>query len=62
MVFLTYTALYAVGRFILTFVRQENMLAAGLQQAQIIALAIFAGAIIVFGYLNWARRARAKPA
>ncbi len=56
LVFLTYLALYSVGRFILTFVRQENILAAGLQQAQIIALIIFAGAVITFGYLNWIRR------
>ena len=38
MAFLSYVALYSAGRFMLTFVRQENITLWGLQQAQIIAL------------------------
>jgi prolipoprotein diacylglyceryltransferase len=36
--FLAYLALYSTGRFVLTFVRQENITLWGLQQAQVIAL------------------------
>lgn len=42
-VFLTYLILYALGRFVLTFVRQETVVAFGLQQAQVVAV----GAILV---------------
>jgi phosphatidylglycerol---prolipoprotein diacylglyceryl transferase len=41
LMFFSYLALYAVGRFILTFVRQENIWFWGLQEAQVLALAIF---------------------
>jgi len=41
MMFFSYLVLYAVGRFILTFVRQENTWFWGLQEAQVLALAIF---------------------
>ena len=60
--FLTYVGLYSVGRFLLTFVRQENVTAGGLQQAQIIALVLFAVAALAFSYLSWVRRAPAKLA
>lgn len=36
--FFTYLSLYSLGRFFLTFVRQEKVVLWGLQQAQIIAL------------------------
>ena len=36
--FLTYLALYALGRFALGFVRQEAIVLVGLQQAQLVAL------------------------
>jgi phosphatidylglycerol:prolipoprotein diacylglycerol transferase len=40
LLFLTYLSFYAIGRFILTFVRQENVWFWGLQEAQVIAIAI----------------------
>jgi phosphatidylglycerol:prolipoprotein diacylglycerol transferase len=43
--FLVFLVLYAVGRFVLTFVRQEAIVLAGLQQAQIVALAALAVAL-----------------
>ncbi len=42
LVFLSYLSLYSMGRFILTFVRQENTVFWGLQQAQLMALMVFA--------------------
>lgn len=41
MIFLSYISCYSVGRFLLTFVRQERIIFADFQQAQIIALATF---------------------
>lgn len=46
MLFLMYVAGYAVGRFGLTFVRQEDIFLWGLQQAQVLALAAFAAAAV----------------
>ena len=50
LLFLSYLSLYSLGRFILTFVRQENITLMGLQQAQIIAVAILAGSVAMFIY------------
>ncbi|MBU2609094.1 MAG: prolipoprotein diacylglyceryl transferase [Chloroflexi bacterium] len=50
LLFLSYLSLYSVGRFALTFVRQENVVW-GLQQAQLLAIAIMivsAAAVIYF--------------
>jgi phosphatidylglycerol:prolipoprotein diacylglycerol transferase len=58
--FLSYVALYSAGRFVLTFVRQENMTLWGLQQAQVIALpALLLSAVFII-YLM--RRGKAVEA
>jgi phosphatidylglycerol:prolipoprotein diacylglycerol transferase len=41
--FATYLGMYAVGRFILSFVRQERILFWGLQEAQVVAIFILIG-------------------
>ena len=50
--FLSYLSLYSVGRFVLTYVRLENQMFLGLQQAQIIAILTFAVAVIAIAYLT----------
>lgn len=59
LLFLSYLAIYAAGRFVLSFVRQEKIWFWGLQEAQIIAILIFIIALIVFWYL--ARRNQVHP-
>ena len=49
--FLMYLVLYSIGRFALTFVRQEALLVFGLQQAQFLALVI----ILVALPMLWSR-------
>ncbi len=56
LVFLSYLSLYSLGRFVLTFVRQENQFFWGLQQAQIIALVAFLISFIVLIYFAKVRR------
>ncbi len=60
LVFLSYLSIYSLGRFVLTFVRQENQFFWGLQQAQIIALLIFALSLIAMVYFTKARRVAEK--
>jgi phosphatidylglycerol:prolipoprotein diacylglycerol transferase len=57
LVFLSYLSLYSLGRFVLTFVRQENIILWGLQQAQIIALLAIIASLVTMVYLS-----RKRPA
>lgn len=61
LLFLSYLSLYAVGRFILTFVRQENTIWGGLQQAQIIALLTFVASLVAIIFLARRRQASQEP-
>ncbi len=56
LVFLTYLALYSLGRFTLTFMRQESQFFWGLQQAHIIALLGIMASLILITYLKFRRR------
>ena len=56
LLFLSYLSIYAVGRFVFTFVRQERVWFGGLQEAQVIAIAVLAISAAAFVYL----RKRAK--
>ncbi len=51
LLFLSYLALYSVGRFTLTFVRQENIVFWELQQAQVLAVATLIVSVAAFVYL-----------
>ena len=61
--FLAYVALYSVGRFMLTFVRQENQWFWGLQEAQVIAVLTLAaaGSIYAFNLMRNARLQKSHP-
>ena len=50
MLFLIYLSFYSLGRFVLSFVRQENITLWGLQQAQVIALLILLSSIAAIVY------------
>jgi len=54
LVFLSYLSFYSVGRFVLTFVRQEKVWFWGLQQAQVLAIAVLIASLALFFYL-WRR-------
>jgi len=56
LVFLSYLSLYSMGRFFLTFMRQENQFFWGLQEAQIIALLVVVVSVVAIVYLVGKRR------
>lgn len=51
LLFLTYLSIYAVGRFVFSFVRQEKIWFWGLQEAQVIAIIILLTALATLIYL-----------
>ncbi len=63
MLFLTYVGVYAAGRFLLTFFRTEQVWFLGLQEAQVVALALL---ILTVPFLSWRmqsdRRSDRQPA
>lgn len=60
LLFLIYLSIYAVGRFVFTFVRQEKIWFWGLQEAQIIAILTFVVSLAAIVYFNRVRRAQAE--
>lgn len=56
LLFLSYLSIYAVGRFVFTFVRQEKIWFWGLQEAQLLAVGILVISVAAIVYL-W-RKAR----
>ncbi len=50
LLFLTYVGVYAVGRFLLTFFRMEQVWFFGLQEAQVVALAVL---VVALPLLSW---------
>ncbi|MEO0248272.1 MAG: prolipoprotein diacylglyceryl transferase [candidate division WOR-3 bacterium] len=51
LLFFIYLSNYSLARFVLSFVRQENVVLGGLQQAQVVAIAIFTVSLIMLVYL-----------
>jgi phosphatidylglycerol:prolipoprotein diacylglycerol transferase len=58
LLFFSYLSLYSLGRFALTFVRQENVLFWQLQQAQVIAMAAMIVSVAAIAYLSRKREER----
>lgn len=56
LLFLSYLSNYSLARFTLSFVRQENIILGGLQQAQVVAITIFIVSLTMLVFL--ARRTR----
>lgn len=59
LLFLAYLAYYGLGRFMLTFIRQEKIWFWGLQEAQVVAIAIMVFSIGTFIYLALKTRTNA---
>lgn len=63
LLFLTYAGLYAAGRFLLTFFRMEQVWFLGLQEAQIVALAVLAVTVpLLWWRMQAGRRLEEHPA
>ena len=62
LLFLTSAALYSVGRFLLTFYRVEKVWFWGLQEAQVVALVVFAAAVAVLVWRLLTAQPPAMPA
>ncbi|MCX6021850.1 MAG: prolipoprotein diacylglyceryl transferase [Chloroflexi bacterium] len=61
--FLVYLILYSIGRFVLTFWREERILFMGLQEAHLISIAVFAFAVPMLIWLTaGSRGARSRRA
>jgi phosphatidylglycerol:prolipoprotein diacylglycerol transferase len=54
--FLVYLILYSIGRFLLTFMRQERILFLGLQEAHIISILVLAFAVPMLVWMLWSQR------
>ena len=50
LLFITYLGVYAIGRFLLTFFRMEQVWFFGLQEAQVVALAVL---VVTLPLLSW---------
>lgn len=55
--FATFVALYAAGRFVISFVRQERIWFWGLQEAQVVAIVALLAAVVTLAWLLWLRQA-----
>ncbi len=60
MLFLSYLSLYSLGRFLLTFVREEKVWFWGLQEAQVIALFALVASLVTLVYWLSQRQLRGK--
>jgi len=58
MLLLSYLAFYAVGRFALSFVREEKIWFWGLQEAQVIALLALTGVMAASFYIHFKRQSQ----
>ena len=58
MLFLSYLALYSLARFFLSFVRQESEVLWTFQQAQVLALIVFAVSMVMLFYVSKYRSKR----
>ena len=63
LVFLSYLSMYSIGRFVLTFVRQEKVWFWGLQEAQIISVAVLvvSAALIFFLWKRTRNKIATEP-
>ncbi|MBI2917893.1 MAG: prolipoprotein diacylglyceryl transferase [Chloroflexi bacterium] len=59
---LVYFSLYALGRFLVSFLREEKVVLLGMQQAQVVSLLILAVTLPTLGYLMQRERRRLRAA